>query len=405
MADIIQIAEKLNSEVTRLNNERSKMEGMLESAKTNYEKAVKAYEMKYGVKLTEETLQQEFNEVFARTKGSILDLQEKIESIQRGDYKKVEEVVEYDLEPNVEPIRAEVKPEPEKKKRSRKKKEAVEAVAETPIAETVIEAEEIVPQVEVSDVSNVKEEAPVIPQTEDVPFKLDLNFDGFEANTVINVPQVEEVKEVPKKKEAPKARKPLTAADISAAVAAADTVKQNPVTMPTMSTEDDDDEVDLGTIAMGTPFGEKPTMGETPTEPKLDFGFGSFGDIAGFGAVKEPAPVVEEKPAVTETVSDFGGFGNFGGFGGFGGFGDIAESNPPKVEETPAKKTEDVIPGDGFSFGGLGDFGVTSQPTVEPKKEEKKETITPDGWGVNNNFGGFGDFSSLLNSPDFKFGK
>ena len=38
MADIIQIAEQLNSEVTRLNNERSKMEGMLESAKTNYEK-------------------------------------------------------------------------------------------------------------------------------------------------------------------------------------------------------------------------------------------------------------------------------------------------------------------------------------------------------------------------------
>ena len=30
MADIIQIAEKLNSDVTRLNNERSKMEGMLE---------------------------------------------------------------------------------------------------------------------------------------------------------------------------------------------------------------------------------------------------------------------------------------------------------------------------------------------------------------------------------------
>jgi hypothetical protein len=129
MADIIQIAEKLNSEVTVLNNKRSKMEGMLESAKTNYEKSVKAYEMKYGVKLTEETLQQEFNEVFARTKGAILDLKEKIESIERGDYKKAEEVVEYDLEPDVEPIRAEVKPEPEKKKRGRKPK----AVVETPV--------------------------------------------------------------------------------------------------------------------------------------------------------------------------------------------------------------------------------------------------------------------------------
>ena len=276
MADIIQIAEKLNSDVTRLNNERSKMEGMLESAKTNYEKAVKAYEKKYGVILTEENLQQEFNEVFARTKGSILDLQEKIESIQRGDYKKAEEIVEYDLEPNVEPIRAEVKPEPEKKKRTRKKKEVVEEVVETPVVaptvEPVIEAEEIVPQIEVPE---VKEETPVIPQVEDAPFKLDLNFDGFGDNTVINVPKAEEVKETPKK-EAPKTRKPLTAADISAAVAAADTVQQKPVTMPTV--DEDDDEVDLGGMIMGgTSFGEKPMMGEAPAESKSDFGFGSFG--------------------------------------------------------------------------------------------------------------------------------
>ena len=400
MADIIQIAEKLNSEVTVLNNKRSKMEGMLESAKTNYEKSVKAYEMKYGVKLTEETLQQEFNEVFARTKGAILDLQEKIESIERGDYKKAEEVVEYDLEPDVEPIRAEVKPEPEKKKRGRKPKAVVEAPVETPVVESApmdvasMEAEEI----SVAPAFVMPEEE-TVPQIEDAPFNLDLNFEGFGDKTVISVPEVKEVKETPKKEEpATKVRKPLTAADISAAVAAADSIKQNPITMPTDDDDDDDDEVDLGNMS----FGAKPTKGEAPTEVKPDFGFGSFGDLGGFGATptKTETPKVEDVAPVKDETPSFGGFGDFGGFGGFGGFGDVASSNPPKTSE-PADKVEDAIPGDGFSFGGLGDFGVTS----EPKKEEKKETITPEGWGVNNGFSGFGDFGSLLNSPDFKFGQ
>ena len=41
-------------------------------------------------------------------------------------------------------------------------------------------------------------------------------------------------------------------------------------------------------------------------------------------------------------------------------------------------------------------------PKAEPKKQE---TITPEGWGADLNFGDFGDFGSILNSKDFKFGE
>lgn len=387
MADIIQIAEQLNSEVTRLNNERSKMEGMLESAKTNYEKAVKAYELKYGVKLSEDTLQQEYNDVFARTKGAILDLQEKIESIKRGDYKKDVEEVEYDLEPDVEPIRAEVEPKPEKKKRGRKPKAEVQPEVVAPVEEVKIAevAEEID---ETPIVETPVEEIPVTPvetaPIEEAPFKLDFDFGGFGENTTVSVP----TESKPKKEEKIKGsqgRKPLSFNDISAAVAASETVKQTPVTMPNMS-DDDDDEVDLG----GLSFGAK------PSEPTSDFGFGSFGDLGGFGGFDEPkVEPKKETPKKSEPVSDFGGFG------GFGGFGDLNESNNDNDEDDDI---EDVIPGDGFSFGGLGDFGMTPEtPKAEPKKKE--ETITPEGWGADLNFGDFGDFGSILNSKDFKFGE
>lgn len=397
MADIIQIAEQLNSEVTRLNNERSKMEGMLESAKTNYEKAVKAYELKYGVKLSEDTLQQEYNNVFARTKGAILDLQEKIESIKRGDYKKDVEEVEYDLEPEVEPIRAEVKPEPEKKKRARKPKAEVKSEVVVPTEEVNIEqAEDIgdvtmdtpveVAPVEAAPVETAPiEDAPV----EEAPFKLDFDFGGFGDNTTVSVPN--EPKVEPKKEEKIKGsqgRKPLSFSDISAAVAASETVKQTPVTLPNVS-DDDEDEVDLSDFS----FGSKPAT--KVAEPTSDFGFGSFGNLGDFGGFDAPkAEPKKSEPKKSEPNMEFGDFG------GFGGFGDINESNNDTENED---EIEDVIPGDGFSFGGLGDFGMTSEtPKAEPKKQE---TITPDGWGAELNFGDFGDFGSILNSKDFKFGE
>ena len=395
MADIIKIAEQLNSDVTRLNNERSKLEGMLESAKTNYEKAVQAYEVKYGVKLTEETLQQEYNEVFARTKGAILDLQEKIESIKRGDYKKDVEDVEYDLEPDVEPIRAEVKPEPEKKKRGRKAK--AEKV-ETPV-EVVPVVEETSMDIEAEDIDSTVEDTPVIPDMGETPFKMDLTFDGFGDNTTIEIPKEEPKKEEVKKEDKPKStrgRKPLTAADISAAVTAAETVKQTPVTMPT--DDDDDDEVDLSGMTFGGAFGEKPAKGTSPVEETNDFGFGSFGDLGGFGDIPASNPVKEE-PKVAPKKEETPAFD----FGGFGGFGDLGTLDNDAEDIENDSDIEDAIPEDGnFSFGGFGDFGVTTAP----KKEEKKDApITPEGWGANIDFGGFGDFGSILDSKDFKFGE
>ena len=190
MADILKIAEQLNSDVTRLNNERSRLEGMRESALASYEKAIKAYEEKYGVKLDESNIQAEYNNVFAHTKGAILDLQEKVESIKRGDYKSEDTAVEFDLEPNVEPIRAtveepvktvedDVKAEetPAPKKRGRKPKAATQVVE----PETLAVPEEIAPK---------KDEEIEIPQG---PLNLNLDFNNMVVSLkVSNVPMTVE---------------------------------------------------------------------------------------------------------------------------------------------------------------------------------------------------------------------
>lgn len=347
MADIIQVAEQLNSEVTRLNNERSKLEGMLESAKTNYEKAVKAYEVKYGVKLTEETLQQEYNTVFAKTKGAILDLQEQIESIKRGDYKNDSEAVEYDLEPDVEPIRAEVKPEPEKKKRGRKPK------AEQPVVEEKVEAPVEAPVVEAE---------PEIPAG---PFTMNTDFGGFgvEEQPVVKV-------EEPKKNTISKKsdRKPLSAADLSAAVAASENIKQTPVTMPVV---EEDDEVDISDLNIGNiPFGENPNMS-----------FGSFADLG-------------VEPKKEEPVNNDDSFGGFN----FGGFGNVVEE----------KKEEPQMPNEDVSFGGFGGFGGFADLGVEPQQEAKSEEPKQAeelSWGAGFDFGNSNDFSGFGGFDGFKFGE
>ncbi len=382
MADIIQIAEKLNSEVTRLNNERSKLEGMLESAKTNYEKAVKAYEVKYGVKLTEETLQQEYNNVFARTKGAILDLQDKIESIKRGDYKKDVETVEYDLEPDVEPIRAEVKPEPEKKKRTRKSKtesnvEAVaEVISEVNSSNTLenMNIEPIVESIPVIDEPSIIVETPV-EETPNILGENAFNFDfgGFNESTTVSVP--EKVEENKGKIKGSSGRKPLTPSEISAAISMGETIKQTPIIQP-----DSDDEVDLSSL--GGSFASN--------APADNMGFGSFADLGSFdlGGNKP-----EEKKE-NESELPF----SFGGFGGFNDFENVKPSN----NEPSQDDIEDVIPSGGFSFGDLGNFNMANEV-----KEEKKpvETVTPDGWGTGFDFGDLGDFGSILNSSDIKFGE
>lgn len=336
MSDILKVAEQMNSEVTRLNNERSKLEGMLESARTNYEKAIKAYEVKYGVKLTEENLQAEYNEVFAKTKGTMMDLQEKIESIKRGDYKKDVETVEYDLEPDVEPIREKVE---EKTKRSRKAKaEKVEKVE-------IQEPEEIVAEENVESILEVEE----TPKVEDGPLKLDFGFEGFGDVTAISVPE-EKVEDKPIEKKAKGSKKTVDPAILSAAVKASENIKQNPVSFPEMSLEDD--EVDIKGI--DTSFGTKP---EGVIEDAPTFGAFSFTEDS------------SEKKSDTDEVNDAP---VFGGFGDFGGFGNISESS---------EKKEDI------------------------EKEVKDEApITPEGWGSDIKID-FGNFDDILKSGDIKFGE
>lgn len=362
MADIIKVAEQLNSEVTRLNNERSKLEGMLESAKTNFEKAVKAYEAKYGVKLTESTLQEEYNRVFAETKGAILDLQEKIESIKRGDYKNNAEPVEYDLEPDVEPIRAVVEPKKEPVKRTRKSKKTE---VEEPVME--IKGDDIVSQSEISTptVETPVVETPVVPTVE---------------TPTVETPTVEEPKKNTISKKS--GRKPLSGAALSAAIAANETAHQNPVTLGV----EDEDEVDISGMDMS--FGAKPAKGEAPvSEPTPNFA--SFGDL---GTVEEK----KEAPVTSEPS-----------FGDFGGFGDLGTAPATKPVEEPKKESEPTVPDVGFGdfggFGGFGDLGTepASKPVDEPKKEEKKDA--PAGWG-DFNFGDFSGFGDVLNSDGFNFG-
>ena len=374
MADILKVAEQLNSEVTRYNNERSKLEGMLESAKTNYEKAVKAYELKYGVKLTEDTLQSEYNEVFAKTKGAMLDLQEKIESIKRGDYKKNTNTVEYDLDPNVEPIR-EAKAAP------------VEEVIETP--KNIVEAEDIDSSNNIKDVTTPVESSE--PKVAEGPLNLNLGFEGFGDTVAVEVPKEEKKKEATKTtKRGRGSKKTLSGAELSAAVKESEKIVQNPVTFP--DAEEDSDEVDLSTLGISQekPFGEKPFgVVDTPVEKKEEeFNFGDFSDL-GFGGFDNKDKQVEGKPAEVET---------------------------PKVE-TPKVETPKVeTPKEDSSFGGLGDFGDfgdfngfdgfnLNTESKEDKKEDKEDApISPEGWGSDFNFDA-SSFENILNAGNVKFGQ
>lgn len=376
MSDILKVAEQLNSEVTRLNNERSKLEGMLESAKTNYEKAVKAYEVKYGVKLTTENLQSEYNDVFAKTKGSVLDLQEKIESIKRGDY-KTNSAVAYDLEPNVEPIRAKV----ESKK--------VEKASEPVLAE---------PE-EIEDVA-VEDVTVEIPKG---PLDLDFNFSGFGDTTTVSSPVAEVaptvaepvvsepvVKETPKKESKSKG-KPLSGADLSAALKAAETIKQTPVTIPGLTVEDDeDDEVPIDNLGFDMSFGSKPAEVEIPKDTAFgEFSFGSMVDAPVVDAPLVHTPVADKKDEqVVDGFGDFGGFGDVSDFGGFG--------TEPKTESV----VEDAIPESAnATFGGLN----TSEPST--KSDVAETPITPDGWGSDAGFNFGAGFDDIFKTENIKFGQ
>lgn len=387
--NILEIAEKLNSEVTRLNTERSKMEGMLESAKSNYEKAVKAYEMKYGVTLDEKSLQSEYNAVYARTKGAVLDLQEKVESIKRGDYKNNAQTVSFDMEPDVEPIRAEVK------------------------------SDKVIPSDDSSDVKDVLADAEDITEgSTEGSTESSLSFEGF---TGFNEPTVEEKSaeildenvapkvevETPVAPEAPKSKRgrprknaPIDASELKRAMEAMEEKPQTPivVTPPDIGVVDDeDDEVSLD----GMNFGQNP-IGS-------DFNFGGFGVENVNEDDKSSDTPVEEKPAVEDAF----------GFGDFGGFGDLnidvpAEEDSPtdgKVSEPIEEKKEDAEP----SFGGFGDLDLSgidfgfgtdkeTKDTKSAESEKKEETITPEGWGNGFDFN-FDNVGDILNNSNGSFGQ
>lgn len=417
--NIIQIAEALNADVTRLNSERNKLEGKLESAKSSYENAIKEYEEKYGVKLTEKNLQSEYNEVYARTKGSVLDLQEKIESIKRGDYKKEDNSVEFELEPEVEPIRAEVEKKPAKRGRKPKAEKVVD-----------VEPEEI-------EVTSDDEIA-----IDEGPIKLDFDSSASE--------EVEEVKvEVKEEKPVSKAgRKSLSAAELAAAaVAESANVVQNPIQLGDIV---DEDEVDLSGMSFGeAPKSATPVKEEAPKktkEEKIEIpaeptDFGSFGDFSSMSfdsfdagletstdevedvddvedVVDDVEDVVEEVSTTETKVEETTGFGDFGGFGDFsdfGGFGTVEESKPEVKEEVKPEVKEDVKPvetNDFGDFGGFGGFGDMSEISVEePKKEDKKaEPLSPEDWGFGDSSSDFGktleeDTFNFADMSDFKFGE
>lgn len=417
--NIIQIAEGLNSEVTKLNSERNKLEGMLDIAKSNYESAVKAYEEKYGVKLTEKNLQSEYNDVYARTKGSVLDLQEKIEGIKRGDYKKEDNSVEFELEPEVEPIRAEVEKKPAKRGRKPKAEKVVE-----------VEPEEI-------SVSSDDEIA-----IEEGPIKLDLDAD------VEEIKANEKVEEKPVAKTTAKAgRKSLSAAELAAAaVAESANVVQNPVQLGDVV---DEDEVDLSGMSFGeAPKSATPVKEEAPKktkEEKIEIpaeptDFGSFGDFSSMSfdsfdagletsteEVKDVDDVVEDvvdevpttETKVEESTTGFGDFGGFGDFSDFGGFGtveepksEVKEEVKPEVKEEVKEEVKPVETNDFGDFGGFGGFGDMSEISVEePKKEEKKaEPLSPEDWGFGDTSSDFGktleeDTFNFADMSDFKFGE
>lgn len=84
----VQEIEMLNKKVQILNEQRQKILGMKEQAKLEYEKAVSAYKMKYGVELTPENLQVEYNNENAKLQEDAQKLKEMITNIESGVYKQ-----------------------------------------------------------------------------------------------------------------------------------------------------------------------------------------------------------------------------------------------------------------------------------------------------------------------------
>lgn len=84
----VQMIEQLNKKAQFLNAERQKMLGRRESARSAFDKAVFAYQQKYGVTLDDTNLQQEYDKVSSQTQADYDSLNSLILSIESGEYKK-----------------------------------------------------------------------------------------------------------------------------------------------------------------------------------------------------------------------------------------------------------------------------------------------------------------------------
>lgn len=82
----IQQVEGLNRKAQQLNSERQQKIGMQQAAKQAYDRAVYAYEQKYGVKLDDTNLQQEYNSVHTELEKSFTELNTLVTAIENGEY-------------------------------------------------------------------------------------------------------------------------------------------------------------------------------------------------------------------------------------------------------------------------------------------------------------------------------
>ena len=79
--------KQMNQRATFLNGERQRILGMKESAKKSYDNAIAMYKERYGVELTDENLQAEYNTVSAMVQQEVEQLGSLIQSIESGEYK------------------------------------------------------------------------------------------------------------------------------------------------------------------------------------------------------------------------------------------------------------------------------------------------------------------------------
>ena len=80
--------EELNQKVQKLNLDRQKQLGAVEQSKKQYEDGVKAYFEKYGVQLTPENLNAEYEKAVKEVTEKAVALEKQIAYIESGEYKK-----------------------------------------------------------------------------------------------------------------------------------------------------------------------------------------------------------------------------------------------------------------------------------------------------------------------------